>query len=182
MIGQSGAMTEWWDLSWDDWLASLDDDARQRAVALRDKFAAYGADEPESWVQSEVQNDVAQLARFLFLSATWRRMEWAVDEALNSNTAAELRAAGCDMAKIEQVVKSAVLDVSSNLCYLLDEPDGTVWTEDGARRSDVRDGDPRWMVSEVAADGSLTGRDVGGLHESVQETDPDRNEARGWLA
>jgi hypothetical protein len=43
-------------------------------------------------------------------------MEWVVRDALNSDTAAALRADGCDMAKLEQVVRSGVLEVAFNLC------------------------------------------------------------------
>jgi hypothetical protein len=167
---------------WDDWLAGLDDDTRSRAVKLRDDFARRGAEEPEEWARSEVGGDIPQMARFLFLTATWRRMESAVRQALRSETARQLHASGCDMAKAEALIRSAVLDVSFNLCYLLDEPDGTSWFEGGVQRSDIEPGDPRWMLCEVGPDRSMTGRDVGGLHESVQETDPDRNEAQGWLA
>jgi hypothetical protein len=109
-------------------------------------------------------------------------MTWAVEAALRSETAASLRASGADMSKVEAIVKAGVLDVTFNLCYLLDEPDGTSWTDGGRRRSDIEPSDPRWALCEAAPDGSLTGRPVDGLHESVQEIDPDGNEGQGWVA
>jgi hypothetical protein len=34
---------------------------------------------------------------------------------------------------------------------------------------------------ELSPIGVATGRDVGGLHESLLDTDPDRHEGRDWL-
>jgi hypothetical protein len=175
-------MSEWSRPSWQEWLSGLETEEQHRAEALRDTFARRGADDPEGWARSEVNEDIAQLTRYLFLRATWRRMEWAVREALSSESARRLMASGCDLATMESVVKAAVLDVSFNVCFLLDSPDGTSWPEGGTHRSDIEPHDRRWRLMEVAPDGSLTGRDVGGLHESLRDTDPTLNDAREWFA
>jgi hypothetical protein len=168
--------------SWEEWIAALDADTRSRAESLRDVFAAAGADEPESWARSEVSEDIAQLTRFLFLRAVWRRMESVVQDAMSSTHASSLIAAGADAGSLDSLVKSAIYDLAFNLCYLIDEPDGTTWMEGGVRRSDVAERDRRWELREITPDASLTGRDVGGLHESLLETDPSGREGEGWLS
>jgi len=165
---------------WEEWLAEHDESTRARAEQLRDDFARRGADEPESWARSEIREDSAQMTRYLFLVATWRRMHGAVEDGLNSKAAQSLLSSGTDAATLERVVKQAVISVAGNLCYLLDAPDGTSWQEGGVWRSDIEDRDRRWQLREVDASGALTGRGVGGLHESLGETDPSGNEGEGW--
>lgn len=55
-----------------DAFESLDPEQRRRAEELAEKFRAVGADEPEGWAASEVEDDIPQLARFLFLRRLWR--------------------------------------------------------------------------------------------------------------
>jgi hypothetical protein len=43
--------------------------------ALVEKFRALEAEQPEEWAASEVQEDIPQLARFLFLRSVWRSAE-----------------------------------------------------------------------------------------------------------
>jgi hypothetical protein len=66
--------------------------------------------------------------------------------------------------------------------YLLDEPDGLV--ETNGEPVWVRADEPRWRLIELSPDGDLTGREVGGLHESLMETAPGGEravEANGWF-
>lgn len=55
-----------------DAFASLDAEQRRRAEALADRFRELGAEDPEGWAASEVEEDIAQLARFLLLRRVWR--------------------------------------------------------------------------------------------------------------
>ena len=68
-------MTEHVRQTWGQWLDSVDAPTRSRAEALCDTFARLGADEPDSWAHSEVEEDIAQLGRFVFLRAVWREIE-----------------------------------------------------------------------------------------------------------
>lgn len=52
--------------------AHLDAEQRRRARALAEKFRAAGAEQPEEWAASEVEDEIPQLARFLFLRRLWR--------------------------------------------------------------------------------------------------------------
>jgi hypothetical protein len=66
--------------------------------------------------------------------------------------------------------------------FLLDDPAGS-WDADG-QPTWVRADEPRWRLMEVAPTGDLTGRAVGGLHESLMETVPGGEDAageRGWF-
>jgi hypothetical protein len=39
---------------------------------LAEVFRKVGASDPEQWAKSEVEEDIPQLARFLFLRGAWR--------------------------------------------------------------------------------------------------------------
>ena len=55
-----------------DDFAGLDAGQRRRAQELAGTFRDLGAGEPEVWAASEVEDDIPQLARFLFLRRLWR--------------------------------------------------------------------------------------------------------------
>ncbi|WP_420126611.1 hypothetical protein [Longimicrobium sp.] len=55
-----------------DAFAGLDHEQRRRAEALAERFRAAGAEAPEGWAASEVEDDIPQLARFIFLRRLWR--------------------------------------------------------------------------------------------------------------
>ena len=58
-----------------DAFAGLDREQRRRAEELAEKFRDVGAGEPEGWAASEVEEDIPQLARYLFLRCVWRSAE-----------------------------------------------------------------------------------------------------------
>jgi hypothetical protein len=55
-----------------DAFAHLPPEDRTRAEELAERFRAAGAEEPEEWAASEVEEDIPQLARFLLLRRLWR--------------------------------------------------------------------------------------------------------------
>lgn len=55
--------------------AHLAADDRRRAEALAAQFRALDAEEPEAWALSEVEENIPQLARFIFLRRLWRGAE-----------------------------------------------------------------------------------------------------------
>lgn len=60
-----------------DAFAHLSPEDRRRAEALAEKFRAAGAEEAEAWALSEVEDNIPQLARYLFLRRLWRSAdEW----------------------------------------------------------------------------------------------------------
>lgn len=163
---------------WDDVFRSLSEADRRRAAELTERLRQAGARDPREWALSEVTEDIAQSARFLFLRGVWRRMHSCADEALSSELAGRLRRDGAPEDDLRALVQLALGRLAFDLLYLIDEPDETV--SDTAPERDVADDDRRWLLAEAAPDGTLTGRDVGGLHESWGETDPAGNEGAGW--
>jgi hypothetical protein len=80
--------------TWDEWLRSLEEGDRAAALALRDRLAALGAEDAESWARSEVSGGIPQQARFLILRHLWRDAidAWAAPAALDRLPAAKAAA------------------------------------------------------------------------------------------
>ncbi|HEX6368703.1 MAG TPA: hypothetical protein VF006_07220 [Longimicrobium sp.] len=55
-----------------DAFAHLSPEDRKRAESLAERFSELGAGDPEAWAVSEVEEDIPQLARFIFLRRLWR--------------------------------------------------------------------------------------------------------------
>jgi hypothetical protein len=55
-----------------DAFAHLSEADRTRAEELAERFRAAGAEQPDGWAASEVEEDIPQLARFIFLRRLWR--------------------------------------------------------------------------------------------------------------
>jgi hypothetical protein len=160
-------------------LAASDREAFEELTAW---FQAKGASEPGDWAFSEIREDIAQAARFLFLRGVWRNMQEASSQALEGEVGRKLVRDGADASQLRRLVQQALYSLAFGLVFLLDEPDGTSWTlTDGSFASDVSHDDRRWRLMEVCADGELTGRDVGGLHESLSDTDPSDREGKDWI-
>jgi hypothetical protein len=157
--------------TWDEWLAGLTEDERAKTLALRDRFAAAGADEPHLWARSEISEGIPQMARFLLLRSLWSEAinQWQQPSSIERMPAAHrLLQAGADRADITMVARAAAFETVLSVISLLDEgrPPGL---DDAAL--------PGWCLQETDNDDNPTGRRVGGLHESVLETDPSGHEA-----
>jgi hypothetical protein len=100
----------------------------------------------------------------VFLRAVWREIErWRDPEAVAG------LAEGASDAAIElaaQAAARAALDVASVIVQLIDNEEDIESTEPL----------PGWLLVECEADGTPSGRVLGGLHESVLQTDPRRLE------
>ncbi|MER7694809.1 hypothetical protein [Streptomyces sp. NPDC097610] len=160
-----------WDQMWTDYLAGLDDDHRHAARTLRDRFANLGADEPHVWAFSEATENIPQMARYLILRRFWAEgiNRWKEPGAIDAIPATHrLLASGADRAEIVQVARAAAFETIASVLNILDEGDASDLDDDSF---------PGWCLQETARDGSPTGRSIGGLHESLLETDPSGNEA-----
>ena len=170
-------MSEWFEESWDDWLASLGDADRERATALLTKFREAGCADPEAWVHSEITEDIAQLARLLLLRALWKQVIQGWQEAPRFDAfppALRLIEAGADQEDVRLLCGSVALDALHTALYQInfgEDIDGDPLTE-----KDL----PGWRLMERAAgsDHELTGRAVGFLHESLLSVDPTGTEGR----
>jgi hypothetical protein len=149
--------------SWiDQWLAQPLDE-------LTERFRARGADNPEGWAASEEGENIAQMARYLFLHALWRELSGTL-ELIADDIEALVTSGTCTRAHIEQSLASSLVSLGFQFACLLDDPAGS-FSEDGEPRW-VQHDEPRWQLMELSPQGELTGRDVGGLHESIGETAP----------
>ena len=158
---------------------------RRNIDELTSLFKRLGAREPESWAASEVEENIPQLARFLFLRQAWRRIvseedaNWpstlAQIESVNSNAPyagvghalASLLEKGATQEELIDLVRGVQAQLLFDICYLLDDP--------MLEEPDVED--VWWGLFELDEHGQPL-RQVGGLHESVLDTDPTGREMR----
>ncbi len=57
--------------SYAEWFSGLPHHKKQHALDLVGRFRAAGCKDPEGWARSEVSENFAQYARFLFLRDSW---------------------------------------------------------------------------------------------------------------
>ncbi|MFF7888707.1 hypothetical protein ACH40F_47970 [Streptomyces sp. NPDC020794] len=163
-------MTNWAQM-WTDYLAGLDDDQRYAAQALHNRFAELGADEPLAWAFSQVTEGIPQMARYLILRRFWSEAinQWEQPRAIDALPATHrLLASGADRADIARVARTAAFETIAAVVNVLDEGFASDLDDDSL---------PGWCLQETTRDGTPTGRSIGGLHESLLETDPSGNEA-----
>lgn len=146
---------------------------------LTELFRRLGAREPHLWARSQVEEQIPQLARFLFLRQTWRLVVAADDRAWLSENIAEADEPGGDLAPalgrllavgaserdLTAVVRVMQWRVLAGLCQLLDDP--------GHVEAEVAD--IAWRLFQVDESG-LPIASLGGLIESVLATDPSGRE------
>jgi hypothetical protein len=175
--------------TFEEWLATLTSSNRQKAFELLSKFHALGADDPETWVRSEVSEDLAQFTRYLVLRgiwpdhvASWARIpeEWtervtkAADTQPNSHFAdagravSRVLAAGVSATDLGAIARMIAFETASGVLNRIDEG------HDPAAGDDA----PGWILMETDADGIPTGRPVGSLHEEVLSMDPTGREGK----
>ena len=152
---------------------------------LTDLFRRLGATNPESWASSQIQEEIPQLARFLFLRQAWSRI---VDEDDHSWQSAEIAyarenpdapyagvgqalgrlvAAGAAESDLTDVARGLQAQLLFALCCLLEDPADL---EEEAR-------DMAWGLFQLDENDQPVAH-IGGLHESVLETDPTGREMR----
>jgi hypothetical protein len=146
---------------------------------LTELFRRLGARDPAAWARSQRQEGIPQLARFLFLRQAWKQLvgrdspAWA--EALRARpgpggeaTLAALdrmAALGVSDDDLTTVVRHMQRELLFSICYLLADP--------GELEPEVRD--MAWGLFQLDAAGR-PGAEIALLHESVIETDPERDE------
>jgi len=151
-------------------LDSWDSAKLSKANELANKLDNAGCIESESWVFSEIDENIAQSARFIFLKHLWDKV---VDPAptlgvenlrLSSekcaNSLKKLDAV-LTLEEKEHLFKEFAIQMGWDFSHAIDE--GYSYENDQL---------PSWVLMEVDADtDELTGRDIGGLHESFMDED-----------
>ncbi|GGO52389.1 hypothetical protein [Roseovarius pacificus] len=156
---------------------------------LTELFRALGAQRPEQWASSQIQEKIPQLHRYLFLKQAWAQVVDETDDSWieriiesarrnpegpfsgQGHALERMLSLGVDRSDIVDLVRCSQAEMISGLCYLLDDP--SLYDEEDER---VRD--TGWCL--VATDENLepTREIIGGLHESVLGTDPTGREMR----
>ena len=149
---------------------------------LSELFRKLGARDPAGWARSQLEENLPQLARFLFLRQAWKLVvkpgdaSW-ISEARQTNvkgpggdvgaTLGRLMAAGASEADLTTVVRVMQWKLLAGMCRLLDDP--------GDLEVDVKD--VAWRLFQVDENDSPI-VPIGGLLESVLETEPSGREMR----
>jgi hypothetical protein len=158
-------------------------EGHERLVSL---FRAAGADDPEGWADSEVRENISQLARYCFLRRLWSDQidSWSdpvwidnyIQEAEREPNAAfadagvalrRMRDLGASPTDIARMARAVAYEVTFGV---LDHVDSG-----GDEQLDERF--PGWRLMELDGE-ELTGRHVAGLHEDVLMMDPSGREGR----
>lgn len=153
---------------------------------LADLFRTLGASEPELWARSQIEEGIPQLLRFLFLREAWqnvlpdgdtsfigREIESAQrgpsEPYAGLGAALErCRAAGAADADLGEICRCAQAQMLFHICCLLD----------CSHPLPAPVEDLCWGLFEVDEARGSIGQQIGGLHESVLETDPTGREMR----
>lgn len=156
---------------------------------LTELFRSLGAKRPDSWASSQIREQIPQLHRFLFLKQAWGQVvdetddswiERLVDAANRSPSGPfaargqaieRMLSLGVSRSDIVDLVRSSQVEAISGLCYLLDDP--SLYDEEDERVRSVG-----WALVATNEDFEPTGKVIGGLHESVLDTDPTGREMR----
>ena len=154
-------------------------------AGLTEIFRKLGANDPDSWVASQVDEGINQLGRFVFLRQAWSHVlkegdiAW-IDDTVDRARAnpsepfagvglalSELLERGVDRKVIVDLVRGLQAGMLFSMCELLDDP--------GDLPEEVSE--MQWALFEVDTSGMPIGS-IDSLHESVLETDPTGREMR----
>lgn len=154
---------------------------------LTELFRKIGAESPESWARSQLQEGIPQLHRFVFLKLAWERIigdgdiDWIAGEielyrkqpdgpyAGLGRSLQRMVGKGVALEDISELARCLQAQMLFSIAYLLDGPDH-VPAEDLESLN--------WGLFETDEDGLAIGHQISGLHESVLETDPTGREMR----
>lgn len=145
-------------------------------------FRKLGAQDAAAWARSQINENIPQLARFMFLRQAWKLVlndndsSWIdqmrqVDSDKPGGDAGpaitRVLAAGGQEDDLTKIVRVMQWRLLSGLCQLLDDP-GNIENE----ASDIA-----WRLFQVD-EGDRPIAIMGGLAESILETDPTGSEMR----
>ena len=148
-------------------------------------FKELGAPDAEQWAASEVAEGIPQLLRFLFLKNAWSNVaeegkhQWiteAIDRARKfpqepyaglGIALASCKAKGVTSEELTDIARCLQAAMLFRLAYLVDGPPDRGPLEDLG-----------WGLFQVDENGKPFGKQIGGLHESVLDTDPTGREMR----
>jgi hypothetical protein len=160
----------------------------QEIQRLAEYFRALGAYCPEDWARSQVQEGKPQYGRFVFLRQAWQTVvgdgdtSWIDPQIQQSGRGPRgpgasigpalkrLLAAGASREDLTEVVRVMQWQVLAGIMYQLDDPSTVEYPSDEIPHVN-------WALFEVDED-SRPRQPLGGLHESVLNTEPSGREMR----
>jgi len=146
----------------------LDQNQQAKLEDLLRKLEKAGAKKPLDWALSDVEESIPQFARFLMLKRLFEIIEdiegnIGFADDVDENYESDIEEV-CDQLKtaigeevLNKFLKSYTKGVMWQVINLIDE--GNYNTN----------GDPGWVLKEVSSEGKVTGKNVGGLHESFSD-------------
>lgn len=149
-----------------------DDDA---LTVLTRRMTELGASDPAIWARSEIQEDIPQQARYLVLRTIWAKAltRWRdTGHLLRTPHMALLLDQGADLDTLAAAVRLVVMEAVGDVIMVIDE----------SCDCDAPDDAPGWTLAEIDSQGNFTGREIGGLHESLLALDPTRAEATDFFS
>ena len=171
----------------ENWLTSLKPTQRKKAEQMISRMRDWGAPDAEEWVESEIEEDIPQMARYLILRGLWSEIDAWRDQSSEwvsrmTSTAEEdpscyfadaglalkrVQEAGINSDELGRVARLVAYESIFSVLNRIDEG-GDPEVENA----------PGWALAEVDANGEGTGRVVGGLHEDLLSLDPSGREGR----
>lgn len=140
--------------------------------ALTERLRRLGAPDPEIWARSECEEGIPQTAAYVALRNLWPDLihPWRDPAVLMRIPATK---ALIDAGATAEAVSEAMCLAAYEAVF------GTLRELDG---SDAPDDAPHVHVTEVDVDCKPTGREVGGLYESLLGLDPTGQEGADFLS
>lgn len=139
----------------------------ERDYDLTQRMRELGADDPEGWASSEIEEDIAQEARWLVIRQVREAVTWTTENVRSLPEAAQLLDAGADPAIVLAAIRAVTRETAFSVLDVIDE----------GGDPDAPDDAPSWALMELRngsdGDAAFSGRDVGGLHESLGFPDAD---------
>ncbi|MFJ9725413.1 hypothetical protein ACIRP3_21935 [Streptomyces sp. NPDC101209] len=154
------------------------------AERLRRLLAALGAEDPQGWAESEVRENLPQLARYRLLRALSQDIE-AWDSAAIDSLRAWMKAEGTDptdpVAETTRIARAVARETVFSVLHRLADPNGDDLP------TELRQQLPGWLLMETTPAGEPTHRVLGALYEDLGTTESpaaapgDRTVADGWI-
>lgn len=171
----------------ENWLDSLKPTKRKRAEQMISLLTAWGAPDTEEWVESEIEEDIPQMVRFLMLRGLWNEIDAWRDKSGEwvsrmTSTAEEdpkgyFADAGLALKRMEEAGVNSD-DLGRVARYVAYESIFSVLNRIDEGGDPEIENAPGWALAEVDANGEGTGRVVVGLHEDLLSLDPSGREGR----